>query len=135
MDQTAAEEVREALQRIDEQVAQAAAHADEMQLLAAQISELSAEVSSPRGEVSITVDVSGRLTDLRFDDSAFDLTPRELSALVLDAVAEGYRRTSTASVDLAEATLGPQSPTVAHLRDGVEANAPRINRPDEGTIR
>ncbi|MEP9292172.1 YbaB/EbfC family nucleoid-associated protein, partial [Enterobacter hormaechei] len=70
MDQAAAEEMREALQRIDEQVAQAAAHADQMQLLAAQISELSAEVSSPRGEVSITVDVSGRLTALRFDDSA-----------------------------------------------------------------
>jgi DNA-binding protein YbaB len=134
MEQTQSEEVIEALRRIDGQVAQAAAHADQMQVLAEQISQISAEVSSPRGEVSLRVDVGGRLTDITFTSAALELSPRALSSLVLDAVSEGYRRASSASVDLATDALGPQSTTVAHLRDGVEANAPRIERPEDGLI-
>lgn len=128
------EEVQETLRRIDAQAAAAVRNAERMQQLAAEIQQISAEVTSPGEELTVHVDVSGRLTDVRFTAAALELQPERLSRVLLDALEEGYRRTSRASVELAGSTLGESSPTVAGLRDSAETYAPKI-RPDEGIIR
>lgn len=130
-----AETIEDKLRRIDEQVAQAAQHAEKMQTLAAQIRSITTEVSSPGGEITVKVDVSGRLTDIRFGTRAFDQRPEDLTRLVLDALSEGYRRNGEQSVALAAETLGDASATVAQLRESVEVNAPAFERGDDGIIR
>lgn len=129
------EEVQEALRRIQGQVEQSIKHADRMQELATQIRTISTEVVSPGGELTVHVDVSGRLTNVVFTHGALSLRPEQLTALLLDALEEGYRRTSAESVALAADTLGEQSPTVTKLRDNVDEYAPQIERPEDGLLR
>ncbi|MFG6402574.1 YbaB/EbfC family nucleoid-associated protein [Microbacterium sp. P04] len=128
------EEVQEALRRINAQAAQAVQNAERMQQLAGEIQQISAEVTSPGNELSIQVDVGGRLTDVRFTAAALSLRPDQLSKLLLDALEEGYRRTSEASVALAESALGENSATVAGIRSNAETYAPKIRRNDEGIV-
>lgn len=129
------ESIDEKLRRIDEQVAQAAQHAEKMQVLAAQIRSISTAVSSPGGEITVNVDVSGRLTNITFGKSAYDLRPEHLTRIVLDALDEGYRRNGEQSVALAAETLGEASATVEQLRENVEVYAPEFDRGDDGIIR
>lgn len=129
------ESIDEKLRRIDEQVAQAAQHAEKMQVLAAQIRSISTAVSSPGGEITVNVDVSGRLTNITFGKSAYDLRPEQLTRIVLDALDEGYRRNGEQSVALAAETLGEASATVEQLRENVEVYAPEFDRGDDGIIR
>jgi DNA-binding protein YbaB len=129
------EEVQETLRRIQGQVEQSMRNAERMQELAAQIRTISTEVVSPGGELTVHVDVSGRLTNVVFTQGALALRPEQLTTVLLDALEEGYRRTSAESVALAADTLGGQSPTVTRLRDNVDEYAPQIERPEDGLIR
>lgn len=129
------EDVQETLRRINAQAAQAVQNAERMQELAAGIQQISAEVTSPGEELTVHVDVGGRLTNVRFTSAAMTLRPEQLSTILLDALEEGYRRTSSASIQLTEETLGAASPTAAGLRDNVSTYAPKIQRPDDGIIR
>lgn len=129
------DDVRARLEHIDLQVEQAQAHAERMNRLAGELRDVSAEVASPGGEVRVTVDASGRLTDIAFGAAAGRATPDDLRRVLLDALEEGYRIVSGRQVAIAEETLGEQSPTVAMLRDSATRNAPKIVHDDDGLIR
>lgn len=129
------EEVQETLRRVRAQAAQAVQNAERMQDLAAGIQQISAEVTSPGEELTVHVDVGGRLTNVRFTAAAMSLRPEQLSTVLLDALEEGYRRTSDKSVQLTEATLGATSPTAVGLRENVSTYAPKIHRPDDEILR
>lgn len=129
------DDVRARLEHIDLQVEQAQVHAERMNQLASDLRDVSAEVTSPGGEVRVTVDASGRLIDIAFGAAAERTRSDALRTALLDALEEGYRIVSGRQVALAEETLGEQSPTVAMLRDGATRNAPKIVRDDDGIIR
>ncbi|WP_406077935.1 YbaB/EbfC family nucleoid-associated protein [Micromonospora sp. NBC_00858] len=76
--------------------------------------ELSASVTSPRREVTVTVGQNGVVTDIRFPTGAYKrLTPADLTTVILETYAEAKEQV------LAQATaiLAPMLP------DGVDAGA------------
>lgn len=102
--------------RLREQVAQAqetARRADEMK---DRFEAIRGRAASPRDEVRVTVETSGRLTALELDESARDLTAKDLAALILRTVGEAQRRAADESMALVAETFGPESPVAENLR-------------------
>lgn len=126
-------EAREAaLRKIDAQVAGAAVHAERMQILAASIASVDATERSHNDELSVTVDVAGRLLDVTFSDRALDLGRERLAEVLLTTVRAAYRSASERSVELAAEVLGEDSPTVTKIRTDAETRMPPLPHEGEG---
>lgn len=75
---------------------------------------------SPRGEVTVEVDASGALRDLRLDDGAVRYRAADLAAMVLDAARAAQRDAGARAVAVAEGVWGAGDPAVEHLRDEIQ---------------
>lgn len=127
---TDSQELRDALRKIDDQVAVSQRRAEQMQLLASAIESVRVELTSPGGELTVHVDANGRLVDIAFSQRAMILQPVQLRALLLDALDDGYEEATRRSVALAADTLGPDAPTVAGLQQNAARYRPQIDKDD-----
>jgi DNA-binding protein YbaB len=102
-------------------------HRSRMTDLATQMQEISGTATSPRRELTVTVQHNGGLTDIKFTGSAYRrMTPTELSDLILSTVAEAKEKATDAAAEV----LAPMLPPSMNARDvvsgkfGLEALAP-----------
>ncbi|MDQ1176273.1 YbaB/EbfC family nucleoid-associated protein [Microbacterium sp. SORGH_AS_0421] len=125
-------EVKEALLKLDRQVALSQRRAEQMQQLASDIEAIRVEISSPGGQVNVSVDANGRLLDVGFTHQAFVLGPDRVRSLLLQGLDEGYEEATRRSIALATDALGPDAPTVAGLRTNAERYRPQAKQEDAG---
>lgn len=110
--------------RIEEQVAQAQETARRAEQVREQFEQVRGRAASPRGEVRVTVETTGRITALDLHEDALRLDPRDLSALILETVAAAQRQAANESLALVEGTFGAQSGVAANLRAELARMAP-----------
>lgn len=125
-------EMKEALLKLDRQVALSQRRAEQMQQLASDIEAIRVEISSPGGHVNVSVDANGRLLDVGFTHQAFALGPDRIRSLLLQALDEGYEEATRRSIALATDAFGPDAPTVAGLRTNAERYRPKAKQEDAG---
>lgn len=89
------------------------------------------EARSPRGEVSLAVDTSGRLTALDLTDGALELPAPELAALILSVAASAQKRAARAAIALSEVVFGAEAGVVGQLRGGFEARVGDLSGDEE----
>lgn len=103
--------------RIERQIADAQETARRAELMKVEYEAIRGHAASPRGEVEVTVETSGRLTALRLADDALRLEPEALSALILSTAALAQQEAAAQSLTLVSDTFGEDSAVTAHLRD------------------
>ncbi|WP_051191869.1 YbaB/EbfC family nucleoid-associated protein [Microbacterium luticocti] len=121
MDGFVAEDPDVLIARVHDQVAAAQQRAQAAQQMRAQVEAVRGTASSPRRELSVTVDASGRLVDVELSDAALNLGARDLSRMIVSTAQAASRDAGQQAVDLAAAAFGDDSPVVARLRDEVQA--------------
>ncbi|WP_295826024.1 hypothetical protein [uncultured Microbacterium sp.] len=121
-------EVKEALLKLDRQVALSQRRAEQMQQLASDIEAIRVEIASPGGQV----DANGRLLNVGSTHQAFALGPDRIRSLLLQALDEGYEEATRRSIALAADAFGPDAPTVAGLRTNAERYRPQAKQEDAG---
>lgn len=110
----------DALARIQRDIAGAQERAARAQEVRTRIDAVRGVGRSPRGEVTVEVDASGTLRDVRLTDAAMDLRAADLERLITDAARAAQRDAGSRAVALAEDAFGEGSPLVSHLRTEVE---------------
>jgi DNA-binding protein YbaB len=103
------------IDRVNGQVEAAQQRAAAARAMRTQMDELRGQARSRNGEVTVVVNLQGRLMDLQLTDAAYELTPRELAALTLELVAQAHRSSTAEAIDLAGRTFGESSSSVAAL--------------------
>jgi DNA-binding protein YbaB len=95
--------------------------------LAKQMQEISGTATSPRRELTVTVQHNGGLTDIKFTGSAYRrMAPNELADLIMSTVADAKEKAADAAAEV----LAPMLPPSMNARDivsgklGMEAFAP-----------
>lgn len=109
-----------ALARVQADVAAAQERAARAVEVQAQIAAVRGTGRSPRGEVTVDVDASGMLRDLRLTDDALRRRPDELATLILDAARTAQRDAGARAVAVASDAWGEADPAVEHLRAEVQ---------------
>lgn len=123
-----------AVRRIEEQVAEAQERARRAAEVRQGIDALRGVATSPRRELSVTVDASGRLVDVEVTDAAYRLSPRDLGRLIVETASAAGRQAGAKAVELASEAFGAESGIVAHLRDEIErSTGPGGGVPSDGT--
>ena len=118
---TAFYDADEALARVQRDVAAAQERAARAQEVKTRIDAVRGVGRSPRGEVTVEVDASGMLRDVRLTDAAMDLRPADLEKLITDAARAAQRDAGSRAVAVAQDAFGEESPMVTHLRAEVES--------------
>lgn len=121
MDAFNAEDPDALIARVQDQVAAAQQRAQAAQQMRARVDAVRGTAFSPRRELSVTVDASGRLVDMELSDAALDLRAKDLSRLIVTTAQAATRDAGQQATELAAAAFGEDSPVVARLRDEVEA--------------
>jgi DNA-binding protein YbaB len=110
----------------DEMIARVNAQVQEAQDRAAQATQFRAGVESvrgralsPRGEVEVEADASGRLTDITLAAAALAHRPDVLGRLIVQTSHQAHQRAGEQAVQLAADAFGEDSETVSRLRDEV----------------
>ena len=116
--------------QVREQMAQTLARAEQAQALKGRIDAVRGSAGSPKNEVRVEVDAAGRLVGITFADEAASLSPRELSAAVLAAVARAQRDAGDQAIGLTAEIFGEDSETVALIRGEVEERMPVLPADD-----
>lgn len=111
--------------RIEQQIAQAQETARRAELMKTEFEAIRGRATSPRGEVTATVETSGRLTALRLTDDAVRLDAEALSALILSTAAQAQQEAAARSLALVSDTFGEDSAVTANLRDELGRIAPQ----------
>jgi len=91
---------------IDQWVAQAKAKAERYQELRAQAGQVSVAESSANGLVTVTIDASGNVTDLRITDRVRELSGAEVAAEVLLTMRRAQAKLPEKLAEVMAATLG-----------------------------
>lgn len=123
----------ELIARIEREAAAAQERAVVAQRFAEDVAALRGEARSPRGEVSLSVDTSGRLMTLDLDHAALDLGPAELSALILRTATTAQKQVARTAVTLSEEVFGPDDGVVGQLRSEFEARVGDLDEDDDGS--
>ena len=105
-----------ALARVAEQIAQAQERAARASEVRAAIDRVRGRARSRRGEVTVEVDVTGRMTDLRLDDEAMSLDAADLAGLIRETVTLATRDAGVRAVAVSDDAFGEGSSISAHLR-------------------
>ena len=92
--------------------------------LSRRMREAGASAGSPGGEVHLSVDHTGGLSDLRLTDRAMYLGADELAALILDASRRAQARMAEQMAEAARSLYGSDSPTTAFIADTYTAQFP-----------
>ncbi|WP_415139839.1 YbaB/EbfC family nucleoid-associated protein [Microbacterium sp.] len=79
---------------------------------------------SPRGDVTVVVDASGRLVDLALSERAGELRPADLARSIVDTANKARVRAGEQAVAVAVEAFGEDSGVVARLRSEVDEHAP-----------
>lgn len=117
-----ADEVSERVARDLERAQQRAVAAS---VVRAEIEAVRERVSSPRRELSVVVDASGRLLDVGLTDDALRLGPAALGRLLVETSGRAQQAAGARAGRIAADAFGEDDPAVAHLRGEIEARAPR----------
>lgn len=117
-----ADEVSERVARDLERAQQRAVAASAVR---AEIEAVRERVSSPRRELSVVVDASGRLLDVGLTDDALRLGPAALGRLLVETSGRAQQAAGARAGRIAADAFGEDDPAVAHLRGEIEARAPR----------
>ena len=125
----------ELIARVEREAEAAQERAIVAQRFAADVAALRSEARSPKGEVTLGVDTSGRLTSLVLTDDALELAPAELSALILQTAATAQKRVARAAVALSEEVFGAQDGVVGQLRGEFEARVGDLDEDDDAPTR
>lgn len=116
-----------AIDRVQQQIVQAQETAKRAEQMRGEMDAVRGRAESPRGEVTATVEVTGRLSALDLTEAAQQLEPQELSRLILATITEAQRKAGAAALQLAADTFGEESGVTASLRgelDRMTAPAP-----------
>lgn len=105
------------LASIDEQADQAQGKLDKAAEFAARSEHLQVPGESADGLVTVVVDGSAQVVDVRFDDDFDTASAAELSADVMAALAQARRRLSFRIEELGTEIYGEHSPTAQMFAD------------------
>lgn len=114
-------EVRERVARQIEEAQQRAAAATGVRT---EIESVRERASSPRRELTVTVDASGRLLDVELAVAAMDLDARALGRLIVETAGRAQRAAGERAAQIAAEAFGEDDPAVAHLRSEIEERLP-----------
>ncbi|MDQ4215261.1 YbaB/EbfC family nucleoid-associated protein [Microbacterium sp. ASV81] len=117
-------EVRERLARELEQAQQRAAAAAGVR---ADIEAVRERLSSPRRELTVVVDASGRLLDVGLTEAALQLGPAALGRLLVETANKAQQAAGERAARIAAEAFGEDDPAVAHLRSEIEERAPKAD--------
>jgi hypothetical protein len=121
-DGLSADEVSERLAR---DLEQAQRRAEAATAVRAEIEAIQERVSSPRRELSVVVDASGRLLDVGLTDEALRMSPAALGRLLVETAGRAQQAAGVRAGRIAADAFGEDDPAVAHLRGEIEARAAR----------
>ena len=113
-----------AITRVQQQIADAQERAVKAQEVQGRIEAIRATSTSPRRELSVTVDASGRLVAVDLSDDAYDLEPQELGELIVRTAGAAQGLAGAQAVEFAQEAFGEDSPLVDHLRSEISRIAP-----------
>jgi hypothetical protein len=106
----------ELIARVEREAIEAQQRAVKAQDLADGIAGIRGEASSPRREVSLTVDVGGKIATLALSDDAMDLSPNELSALIIATATRAQKAAGRQGIALTEQSFGVDSSLAEQVR-------------------
>jgi DNA-binding protein YbaB len=110
--------------RVEQQMAAAQEQAQRAQAFQDQVKAVRGTARSPRGHVEVTVDASGRLAAIDLADAAFDLSARELGALIVQTSDAAQRAAGAQALELAGEAFGKESSVVDRLRAELDEEPP-----------
>lgn len=113
-----------AIARVNEQIAEAQQRAAQAERVREDIDGLRERATSPRRELTVTVDATGRFTDLKLTRDAMQLHPDALARLIVETAARAQRAAGERAIEIAAEAFGADSPAVEHLRGEVAARTP-----------
>jgi DNA-binding protein YbaB len=99
-------------EELDRWAAGVAAKAERYQDMQRQVTAITATDSSRNGIVTVTVDSSGAVTDLRITDQVRNLPGSEVAALVLSTMRRAQSRITAQVAEVMRATVGDDPQTV-----------------------
>lgn len=124
-------EAEAAIARIEQQVVEAQLRAEQAQLRAEQAQQVQADIdavrataTAPRREVAVTVDATGRLTDIRLADAAYDVRPDALERLIVETAGAAQRLAGEQALEISRAAFGADSAIVDRLAGEIERQSP-----------
>jgi DNA-binding protein YbaB len=109
-----------AIDRIQEQVAQAQATAAKAQEMQQRIRDTRGVAESRGGEVRATCDASGALTDLTLESNAADMSVKELGRVILETVTAARTKAGAKAIAIAEDLFGEDAPGVQMMRAEID---------------
>ncbi|MBO3737898.1 YbaB/EbfC family nucleoid-associated protein [Actinoplanes flavus] len=92
--------------------------------LSRRMKRVDATVQSAHGDVTVTVDHAGSLSDLRLTGDALRLTPDELARLILSTCRRAQSRLAEQMTDLVAGIYGSDSPTTAFVAESYAEQFP-----------
>jgi DNA-binding protein YbaB len=113
-----------AITRVEQQIEAAQRQAEKAREFQAQVEAVRGTARSPRREVEVTVDASGRLAAVDLADAAMDLRPRDLAALLVETANAAQRDAGTKALQIASEAFGAESGVVDHLRAELDKEPP-----------
>lgn len=88
------------------------------------IDAVRAAATSPRREVSVTVDATGRLVGIRLADAAFELRPDALERVIVETAGDAQRLAGEQALEISRAAFGADSAIVERLAGEIERQSP-----------
>lgn len=110
--------------RVNAQVVEAQERADRARQLRIGVDEVRGKASSPRNEVEVAVDSSGRLTNLQLTDSALEYRASDLAALIVKTAQAAHRKAGEQVIGLAADAFGEDSDVVTRVRGELAERVP-----------
>ncbi|OAN42090.1 YbaB/EbfC family nucleoid-associated protein [Microbacterium sp. H83] len=105
--------------RIEQQVRDAERRAEQAAQVRDDIAAVREQASSPKRDVTVTVDSSGRLAAVALTDAAFDRSPAALGELIVSLAGDAQRAAGARAVEIAAEAFGAEDAAVEHLRDEI----------------
>lgn len=113
-----------AIARVAEQIAAAQEQAQRGQQFQQDVAAVRATATSPRRELRVTVDASGRLLDTELADAAMELSASALSRLLVETARAAQREAGQEAVRIASDLFGEQSGATERLRAEIAEAVP-----------
>lgn len=104
------------IERIQQQIVEAQQRAEAATAMRQQVEAVRGVGYSPRREVTVTVDASGRLLSVDLAESALQFNARALGKLISDVALDAQRKAAAKAAELAAEVFGEDSAVVSHLR-------------------
>ncbi|MCY1715525.1 YbaB/EbfC family nucleoid-associated protein [Microbacterium sp. SL62] len=117
-------EAEAAIARIEQQVAEAQVRAAQAQQVQTDIDAVRASATSPRRDVTVTVDAAGRLAGIRLADAAYDLRTDALEQLIVETAGRAQRLAGEQALEISRAAFGADSPIVERLAGEIDREPP-----------